>query len=107
MQLSFDPRHQLHQVTIKLTDTAHKEGFDVVLEALASDGTRLATAGLHVSGTPTCELLPALLAEVATGWLYHGALEAVELPVRAFKSRRRDLHNASRWGSSTRAAEGS
>jgi hypothetical protein len=107
MQLSFDPRHQLHQVTIKLTDRRLRDGFDVELLATSTEGTYLSGAGLMVSGTPECELLPSLLAEVATGWLYHGALEAIELPVRAFKSRRRDLLNRDRWGFTPQATEGS
>ena len=51
----------------------------------------LASASVTLEGFDVAELLPVLLAEVGYGYLYRGAHEAVTLPIRAFKARRKDL----------------
>jgi hypothetical protein len=90
-QSSLFKEMELHKVVVTLAVDEVLQSIHVQVLATNRAGALLASAGLNCASMDESDLLPALLSEVAYGFLYRGAHEAVTIPVRGFKSRRKDL----------------
>ncbi len=90
-QLSFDKAMELHTLKVTVRLDERKVRTFIHIAGTNRAGLDIATASLELVGHHEVELLPALMASVAYGWMYGDAKSAVTSPVHDARSRRTEL----------------
>jgi hypothetical protein len=90
-QMSFEPKSVLHRLRIELAMDEVNGGQVVTLLAENRFGDVIASSSSRLTNFDEAELLPLFLSQVAYGWLYADAREAVSLASKRLRESRKAL----------------